>query len=199
MRNRTMLKGAAVALLVLASLLAAGCVGEQSPADSEPTDGSDIGTLDAEDVPTDAKCPVCGMMPHNHPEWNAQIVFQDGETIHLDVPKDTFTYLFNEEQYYPDGKTRDDVARIYFTEYYTTEFVEMNDDLYFVEGSDITGPMGTDLVPVQGRENADTFATDHGGTVLAPDDVTPELVADLKDMGSMDGSMGGMNDSMDME
>ncbi len=46
-------------------------------------------------------------------------------------------------------------------------------------GSDVQGPMGRDLVPVQGREAAERFARDHQGRVLGFDEVTAAVVDEL--------------------
>jgi nitrous oxide reductase accessory protein NosL len=36
----------------------------------------------------------------------------------------------------------------------------------FVTGSDVLGPMGKELVPILGREAAETFRRDHAGEKL---------------------------------
>lgn len=176
MRTRTL---AALILLVAAAALGAGCLGGDTAGDANgETPGTDTDTEPAEPTMDDT-CPVCGMMPAKHTDWNAQIVYGDGEAVHFDVPKDLYTYVYNPNEYL-DDRTVDDIEAAYFTEYYTTERVALTDDLYFVKGSDVTGPMGKDLVPVQGRGNADTFAEEHGGTVLTPEEVTPSVVSELK-------------------
>jgi hypothetical protein len=48
-----------------------------------------------------------------------------------------------------------------FREYYSQE-LEPAQDLRFVRGSDVTGPMGPDLVPVR-ADTASRFARDHNG------------------------------------
>jgi nitrous oxide reductase accessory protein NosL len=52
-------------------------------------------------------------------------------------------------------------------------------DLVFVAGSDVLGPMGADLVPVD-RARASKFVSDHGGRALAPSAVDEAVLADLK-------------------
>jgi len=42
-------------------------------------------------------------------------------------------------------------------------------ELFWVEGGDVRGPMGRDLVPVEDGPRAERFAGDHGGRVLAWD------------------------------
>lgn len=178
MRTRTL---AALVILVAAAALGAGCLGGDTAGDdgNGATPGTDADTEPVEPTMDDT-CPVCGMMPAKHTDWNAQVVYTDGEAVHFDAPKDLYTYVYNPGEYITDDRTLDDVEATYFTEYYTTEHVALADDLYFVTGSDVTGPMGEDLVPVQGRGNADTFAQEHGGTVLNPEEVTPSVVSELK-------------------
>lgn len=176
MRTRTL---AALALLVAAAALGAGCLGGDTADGGDAKPDTDTAATGPTDPTMDDTCPVCGMMPAKHTDWNAQVVYGDGETVHFDTPKDLYTYVYNPSDYL-DTRAVDDIEAAYFTEYYTTERVALTGDLYFVKGSDVTGPMGKDLVPVQGRGNATTFAEEHGGTVLTPDEVTPSVVSDLK-------------------
>ena len=64
------------------------------------------------------KCPVCGMFVAKYPKWVAEIVFKDGSYVVFDGCKDMFKYYFNMEKY-TKKKSRDDIAEIYVTEYYT--------------------------------------------------------------------------------
>jgi hypothetical protein len=58
-----------------------------------------------------------------------------------------------------------------FREYYSQELKPV-DELRFVRGSDVIGPMGPDLVPVS-AETAGRFARDHNG---APPRTAAEIV-----------------------
>ena len=52
--------------------------------------------------------------------------------------------------------------------------------LFYVIGSDLESPMGRDLVPVRGREEAERLRDDHHGeAVLSYDEVTSEVVEGL--------------------
>jgi len=107
------------------------------------------------------RCAVCGMFVAPYPDWVAVIAFKDGTKAYFDGPKDMFVYFFDLAQYKPDSKT-EDIEALYVTEYYSTELMNIHDVL-LVTGSDVTGPMGYELVPVKGRENAETFMRDHNG------------------------------------
>ena len=64
-------------------------------------------------------------------------------------------------------------------EYYDRQWRDGREVL-FVMGSDVLGPMGADLVPVD-RAHAAKFAEDHVGVRPLPlDAVTAELLAELK-------------------
>ncbi len=119
------------------------------------------------------KCPVCGMMPAKHPKWVAEIVFNDGTYVFFDGPKDMFKYYLDISRY-SKGRTKDEIAAMYVTDYYTTEMVRADDEVYYITGSDVKGPMGEELVPVKGRSAAETFMKDHGGAkMLRFDEVSP--------------------------
>jgi nitrous oxide reductase accessory protein NosL len=117
------------------------------------------------------KCPVCGMFVSGYPNWVAEIIFKDGAYAIFDGPKDMFKYYFNIPQY-TKGKTKNDISALYVTEYYTTKVVSAR-DVYFILGSDVLGPMGNELIPVQGKEVAEQFFKDHKGTkIFAFDEIT---------------------------
>ena len=107
------------------------------------------------------RCAVCGMFVAPYPDWVAVIEFKDGSKAYFDGPKDMFVYFFDLAKYRP-GATIDDIAALFVTEYYSTKMENLH-DVFLVTGSDVTGPMGYELVPVKGRENAETFLRDHGG------------------------------------
>lgn len=110
------------------------------------------------------RCAVCGMFVAPYPNWVALIEFRNGTRAFFDGPKDMFVYLFDLAKYRPQARP-EDITGIHVTEYYTTRLLETR-EVYFVTGSDVRGPMGKELVPVAGRENAETFRRDHGGTKI---------------------------------
>jgi len=109
------------------------------------------------------KCLVCGMAVSPYPNWVSAIEFKDGTRVFFDGPKDMFRFYFNMKKYGSD-KTQADVSTVYVTEYYSTKMMNAgDDDLYFITGSDVYGPMGMELVPVKGKKQAETFMKDHKG------------------------------------
>ncbi len=107
------------------------------------------------------KCQVCGMFVAKYPNWIAEIIFKDGSYAFFDGAKDMFTYYHNITTYNPSKKTSDILA-IYVTEYYSTKLVPA-EKVFFIKGSDVYGPMGEELIPVEDEGNAKEFMKDHHG------------------------------------
>jgi len=110
------------------------------------------------------RCPTCGMFVAGYPNWVASMVFKDGSRVFFDGPKDMFRYFFDLGKYRPGG-TVDDIEVIFVTEYYSMRSMAAT-EVYFVSGSDVLGPMGKEMVPVAGLEQARGFMRDHGGGKL---------------------------------
>ncbi|MFO7766085.1 MAG: nitrous oxide reductase accessory protein NosL [Pelovirga sp.] len=119
------------------------------------------------------RCPVCGMFVAKYPEWIATIVLNDGQQLFFDGAKDMFRYYFS----LPEGQvTRDDIHSIYVTEYYSARYTPV-DEVLFVLGSDVYGPMGAELIPVRGRQHAQTFMKDYSGKrIVTFAEVTPDML-----------------------
>lgn len=158
---------AAIALGVLGTLgapLRTAATGDEPPARIQAGKG---------DV-----CAVCGMFVARHPEWIAQVVYEDGSQVFFDGPKDLFRYLLEPERYAAD---RRDVARrsVLVTSYYEGAALPAQEAFYVI-GSDVLGPMGAELVPHPTREDAEEFARDHRGErIVRFHAVTRELLNEL--------------------
>lgn len=107
----------------------------------------------------DDRCAVCGMFVQKYHPWIATIVFADGAQVFFDGPKDLFRYLLDLEKYQAQDRT---ISEVFVTDYYRVRLIDAT-AAFFVLGSDVMGPMGAELVPLQKREDAETFAVDHGG------------------------------------
>jgi copper chaperone NosL len=108
-----------------------------------------------------AKCPVCGMFVAKYPYWTASLTFKDSSIFYFDGPKDLFKFYLNPGRYGSAGKQAD-VAAIHVKDYYSLAFIDGR-QAYYVIGSDVSGPMGRELVPFAGEEDAKGFLKDHGG------------------------------------
>jgi len=117
------------------------------------------------------KCPVCGMFVAGYKNWLAQIIFGDGSYAVFDGPKDMFRYYLNVKKYNP-AKTASDISNIFVTEYYSTGLMDAR-KVFFVQGSDVNGPMGAELVPLATEVAAKDFMKDHKGSrILKFNEVT---------------------------
>jgi nitrous oxide reductase accessory protein NosL len=129
-------------------------------------------------------CPVCGMFVAKYPAWIATVVYRDGHAHHFDGAKDLFKYLFDLPRWAP-GHRAEDMTAIAVTEYYGLSRIPAR-EAWYVIGSDVTGPMGHELVPLATEEDAKEFLRDHAGKrILRFDEVTPDLPGRL-DQGTFD-------------
>jgi len=124
------------------------------------------------------KCPVCGMFVDDYPNWLGVIVFKDGSRAFFDGPKDLFKHLLDRKRYEPAGHSRE-AASIFVTDYYTVSPIDAH-KAFYVAGSDVLGPMGRELIPLQKESDARTFLGDHKGKrLLRFHDITPEVLKGL--------------------
>lgn len=143
------LAGAALAALVLAT-----ACGDGLAALAQPTN----------------RCANCGMNVAGDSGFTTGATTSAGEIVVFDSPKCLFRWLTR-----PAGAG---ATAAWVTEYFTRARTPV-DDAFYVLGSDITGPMGRDLVPVAPRERADHFAAAHGGRVISRAEITAEVVEGL--------------------
>lgn len=120
-------------------------------------------------VTYDEKCPVCGMFVYKYPKWAAQIFYADMH-YSFDGVKDLMKYYFEH---------KDGISKILVTDYYSQKAIEARDS-YFVQGSDVYGPMGDELIPFEKLSDAKTFSMDHKGVkVLRFDAISADEVRKL--------------------
>lgn len=138
---------------------------------------------DSVKVNKDEKCPVCGMFVYKYPRWASQIFFNhDGHEEHLsfDGVKDMMKFYFNSTKWgkYDFIKTKN-ITKMLVTDYYTQKAMDAR-GAYFVEGSDIYGPMGHELIPFSSKSDAENFKHDHKGSrVLSFKEIKEREVYDL--------------------
>ena len=145
--------------LSLTLLLSSSHSGERKPIKPNPKD----------------KCPVCGMFVAKYPDFLAEILFKDGSYAVFDGAKDMFKYYFNLKKYNPQKKL-EDIDSIYVTDYYNLALID-GYRAYYVMGSDVYGPMGKELIPLEKQADAKEFMKDHKGqSILRFKDVTLEMI-----------------------
>ena len=124
------------------------------------------------------KCQVCGMFVYKYPDWVAQIVFKDRSYVVFDGAKDLFRFYLNIQKYNLQ-KGRDNIDCIFVTDYYTLKRIKA-ETAFFVFGSDIYGPMGSELIPFTDKSSAKEFMSDHSGKgILSFSEITNKLVNNL--------------------
>lgn len=123
-------------------------------------------------------CPVCGMFVAKYPEWVATVVYKTQHAHHFDGAKDLFKYLQDLPKWAP-GHELKNIVSIGVTEYYSLSLIDAR-KAYYVIGSDVLGPMGHELIPLETLDDAKEFMADHEGTkILTFDQVTTELPSKL--------------------
>lgn len=123
--------------------------------------GQPAATVSVPAPAADATCPVCGMFVAKYPEWVATVHYRDGHTHHFDGAKDLFKYLHDLPKYAP-GHGKEQIETIAVTEYYGLSRIDAR-AAWYVIGSDVRGPMGHELIPLAGEEDAKAFLADHAG------------------------------------
>ena len=123
-------------------------------------------------------CPVCGMFVAKYPEWVATVVYKTQHAHHFDGAKDLFKYLQDLPKWAP-GHELKNIVSIGVTEYYSLSLIDAR-KAYYVIGSDVLGPMGHELIPLETLDDAKEFMADHEGTkILTFDQVDTKLPTKL--------------------
>lgn len=124
------------------------------------------------------KCPVCGMFVAKYPDWTAVVLFRDGSRVYFDGAKDLFKYLFDPKRYDP-RRDPGSIRSILVTDYYRLAWTDAR-KAFFVVGSDVYGPMGRELIPLEKEADAREFLNDHKGKrILKFPGVTREIIREL--------------------
>ncbi|MDD4856097.1 MAG: nitrous oxide reductase accessory protein NosL [Sulfuricurvum sp.] len=118
------------------------------------------------DVPTEAKCPVCGMFVHKYPKWTTQISLQNSHNYFFDGIKDMMKFYFEPSLYHCSHTPRD-FTHIFVSDYYTLEKIEAK-EAFFVTGANVYGPMGYELIPFKNEADAQEFSASHNGHHIYP-------------------------------
>lgn len=147
--TRVMSRRTFVVYLMLALGVLLATAGADEPAPPPPPGAKD-------------RCAVCGMYVAKYPTWVATIVRSDGSLLYFDGPKDMFRLLLEPTKH---GQDPADLESVWVTDYYRTVQIPAGEAL-FVVGSDVVGPMGSELVPVSSAEAAAEFSADHGSTAI---------------------------------
>jgi copper chaperone NosL len=128
--------------------------------------GSALALVAASACKKDARCKSCGMRIDPASAWRTELVSADGSIATFDTPRCAL-------QSWRSGKTPATSVRV--QDYYDRQLRDGN-EVRFVLGGDVVGPMGPDLVPVD-PARVSKFIQDHGADrALRLDEVTTEVL-----------------------
>jgi len=118
------------------------------------------------------------MFVAKYPDWVMAVEFRDGSRAWFDGAKDMFKYLFDMKRYDPKRRP-EDIRAILVTDYYRLTWTDARKAFYVV-GSDVYGPMGRELIPLEKEADAREFMNDHKGfRILKFSEVTRDVVRQL--------------------
>jgi hypothetical protein len=120
-----------------------------------------------------ARCAFCGMRIPSDSHWAAGAVGQAGQPLAFDAPGCLFRYRASSAGAGLRGG--------WVTEYYGSAGTHTPiDAVEFMVGSDVVGPMGPDLIPVD-PSRADGFRRDHHPrATYRADDITATVLSSLQ-------------------
>lgn len=140
-------------------------------------------------------CDQCGMVIQEHPGPTGQVFFED----HLSERDGPAWFCSGTCSYtYRSDRVAEDATPIvtYLTDYSEVDYTvddqpaisahlaaedyEVESELSVVAGSEVIGAMGPDLIGFSDDGEAESFAEEYGGEVLAATDVDRELVDSIK-------------------
>lgn len=153
-----------------------GCVGNQGllpgsgDGEDEAVDGS-VG--EPVEVPEDANCAVCNMMPAKFPDWNAQLRFEDDERAHFCSPGCMAAFQAVPDNF-ADGRTQEEIEGVWVHDFDTTELIDGLLASYVLEtdAKRVDDPMMVNPLPFADREAAEAYAEQY-------DDLGDEDVIEL--------------------
>jgi len=83
--------------------------------------------------------------------------------------------MYMDQVWIPD---KSKVAAYYVTDYNSKKYID-SQNAYFVQGSDVKGGMGDDLIPFAKQDEANTFIGAHKGQIVKWDKINKDLIKTL--------------------
>lgn len=131
----------------------------------------------------DAQCELDGMTLADYPGPKGQIGYADGKTVYFCDTVELLSMLLHPEQVRAvAGAYTQDMAHADWN-HPQGHWIDAT-KAYYVRGSNRSGSMGPTLASFAARADADAFARQFGGKVLAYAQITPDMVR-------LDGGAGG--------
>lgn len=160
-------RGITVCLLLFAyCLLSVGCGPSSGPIRRDATEGV---------------CPVCQMNVKTSDPTATEIFYSDGTKLMFETAGDMLTFYNAPEKYEVTQaqKDRQNIERILMKDYHSKTGVDARQSA-LVYKSKVNGPMGPDVFAFQNQDEARLFVETNGGSLLMFNDLTPEMVRNLR-------------------
>ncbi len=127
------------------------------------------------------KCPVCGMNVKASDDWTAEIYYNDQTKLMFESPGDMLAFYTSPKAYGTDDahQNRANIERIVVKDYQSKQPADAR-QAKFVYNSKVEGPMGPEFLPFAKKEDAEAFIAANGGTLLSLDQVTSEMVREVR-------------------
>ena len=109
------------------------------------------------------RCPVCGMKVAEYQKFNTAIQLSDNTTYYFCSSGCMLRAWLHPDIFLSSSKK--ELKLTVVREYFTGVQIDGN-DVSWVVGSDVIGPMGPAFVPVKGKKALDIFKKRHGGKIV---------------------------------
>jgi len=144
------------------SILADSALADDSKAGPQPG----LKPLDesgAMQIGSQDRCPVCAMQVSKHKKFACAIQFIDGRTYYFCGTGCMIRSWMHPEIFL--GAAKEKLKRTVVQDYFTGEQVP-GESVYWVAGSDVIGPMGPALVPLENEQHLTVFKKRHGAKMV---------------------------------
>lgn len=122
-------------------------------------------------------CAVCAMLPAKYPNHRSQILTMDGNTLHFCSTKCLITYQADPQEF--NKETPPGVNAVWVTVYPDGDY-DYATGLYYVVGSKLMGPMGSEAIPYRKKADALATAQKNGGKVLRFHEIKPNMLDNIR-------------------
>jgi len=130
---------------------------------------------------TEGVCPVCRMDVKAADPAMAEIVYSDKTKLMFETAGDMLTFYNDPDRYEVTAaqKDRANIDRIIMKDYNSKTGIDAR-QAALVYKSKVNGPMGPDVFAFQSHQDARSFVETNGGSLLTFNDLTPEMVRNLR-------------------
>jgi nitrous oxide reductase accessory protein NosL len=114
-------------------------------------------------ISTQDRCPVCAMQVGKHPKFACAVELVNDKTFYFCGSGCMIRSWMHPEIFLGVAKT--ELKRSVVQDYFTGKQVS-GESVYWVAGSDVIGPMGPALVPLEDEQGLDAFKRRHGAKAV---------------------------------